>query len=443
MGSMGSVGSGPLTILPILPALPILQDTGTIMVQATRCAAVRHLPRQHAAYRTDEYLYHQLIPYIGNKRKLLPLLTEAFSRTGVATGVFADLFAGSGVVSRLAKRLGYRVVANDWEPYAHAVNTAYVASNHPPAFAPLGGVDAVFSRLNALPPVDGYIATHYCPVDDTCPDPLRERLFFTRRNGRQIDAMREQIATWQSAGLLGERELAFLLAPFVYAISYVSNTSGLFKGFHHGWGGATGTALYRILSDIRLSPPVTWDNGMANTCLRADAEMLAPSLECGIAYLDPPYNQHPYGSNYHLLNTLVLWDKPPVGRRISAGGGDKAAIRTDWRTERRSLFNYRAQAAGALERLIGTLRARRIVLSYGTEGIIPVEQVVRIAASRGSLQVLTQPYKRYRVSTQRYSARPYTVEYVLIVDCESARIGLSSDAAVERIESAGRLLADA
>ena len=47
-----------------------------------------------------------------------------------------------------------------------------------------------------------------------------------------------------------------------------SNTSGVFKGFHRGWGGRTGTALYRILGDLRLAPPVFWDNGQDNEAMR-------------------------------------------------------------------------------------------------------------------------------------------------------------------------------
>ena len=34
-----------------------------------------------------------------------------------------------------------------------------------------------------------------------------------------------------------------------------------------------------------------------------------------IAYLDPPYNQHAYGSNYHVLHSVSLWDKPAVPYR--------------------------------------------------------------------------------------------------------------------------------
>ena len=29
-----------------------------------------------------------------------------------------------------------------------------------------------------------------------------------------------------------------------------------------------------------------------------------------IAYLDPPYNQHPYGSNYFMLNLIASYKKP-------------------------------------------------------------------------------------------------------------------------------------
>jgi adenine-specific DNA-methyltransferase len=281
---------------------------------------VQHHPRRHAAVRTQDYLFSQLIPYIGNKRKLLPLIAEGIAHTGCAGGAFVDLFAGSTVVSRLAKTMGFRVLANDWEPYSHQIALGTVALNRPPAFEALGGPQAAFDLLNRLPPLEGYVATHLCPQSDEAPDVDNERLFFTRSNGMRIDAIREQIAAWDGAGLLSDGERAYLLAPLVYAVSYVSNTSGVFKGFHRGWGGKTGTALYRILSDLTLRPPVLHDSGADHLALREDAQALAPRLsealgsaglaEIGerpaVVYIDPPYNQHPYGSNYHVLNTVVL-----------------------------------------------------------------------------------------------------------------------------------------
>lgn len=370
-------------------------------------------------------MYHQLIPYLGNKRKLLPLIQKAIVRTGRPGGTFLDLFAGSGVVSRLAKTLGYRVVANDWEPYAEEINGAYVGCNAPPSFARLdpGGAEAAFAALNALAPVDGYVAGHLSPRDDDSVDPDVDRQFFTRWNGGRIDAMRRRIRVWEEEGRLDSAERAYLLAALLYAASYVSNTSGVFKGFHRGWGGATGTARYRILSQIRLVPPRTFDNRRGNLVLKLDAAELADGMaklvgECDVAYLDPPYNQHPYGANYHVLNTIALGDAPPVHPSIT-GRGDISAIRRDWRVLRRSAYNYRREATPALERLIFGLEARHILLSYSTDGLIPLESILDLACRRGRVEALTHRYKRYRVSAQRFSRRAFNVEFVLAIDCRA------------------------
>ena len=38
--------------------------------------------RRHSARTTDEYLFSQLVPYLGNKRRLLHLILEALESTG-------------------------------------------------------------------------------------------------------------------------------------------------------------------------------------------------------------------------------------------------------------------------------------------------------------------------------------------------------------------------
>ena len=175
----------------------------------------KHHPRRHAAVRTEEYLYSQLIPYIGNKRKLLPVIGRGIAATALVPGavsgaargggIFVDLFAGGTVVSRLAKTMGHRVIANDWEPYAATIAQATVALNRVPPFSRLGGVAAAFDFLNQLPPVEGYVTTHLCPRNDRRADPLRERMFFTHANGGRIDAIREQITRWERDGSITDR----------------------------------------------------------------------------------------------------------------------------------------------------------------------------------------------------------------------------------------------
>lgn len=363
------------------------------------------------------YLTDQLIPYIGNKRKLLGLIYRAILRTGVRSGTFFDAFAGSGVVSRLAKLAGYRVISNDWEPYSEAINATYIGANAPPPFVRLAGLENAIRTLNSLPGVSGYIATHYCPSDDENYDTDRERMFYTQQNGRRIDAIREQIKVWRDEEVIDDREEAVLLAPLIYQASYCSNTSGVFKGFHRGWGGATKTAWYRIRSYLTLGVPLFCDNALENLVFRADAAQVADEVECDIAYLDPPYNQHQYGANYHLLNTVALWDKPKLSPVISGNGGrDKAAIRLDWRTQRRSPYCYKSSAFDAFSGLVSRLNAKYILLSYSTDGLVPIEDVLQCLSERGDIDVVTSKYKRYRVSSQRPSPRPHTTEFVVIVD---------------------------
>ncbi len=182
--------------------------------------------RKHAASRTEDFVFNQLIPYIGNKRKLLDLIQQALRPTGEAHGkVFLDLFAGSGVVSRLAKTLGYRVIANDWEPYALPIQTCYIGCNRAPAFAAFGGYENAIEQLNALPPRVDWITEHLCPRDDEQYDVEKDRMFYMRKNGMRIDAIRHRIQQWRSRSLISATEEACLLAPLLYHACYARAVS--------------------------------------------------------------------------------------------------------------------------------------------------------------------------------------------------------------------------
>ncbi len=251
-----------------------------------------------------------------------------------------------------------------------------------------------------------------------------------RKNGLRIDAIREQIETWDREGNLTPPQKATLLAPLLYQACYNANTSGVFKGFHNGWGGQTGTALYRIKDDLRLRPALFHQGEHPCQVTRMDAQALAESMDGKtraktFTYLDPPYNQHPYGANYHVLNSIALWDKPELTPQIT-GHGTKAAIRTDWRTDRRSAYNYASEAAAAYEKLLQTLATPWIATSYSTDGTIPIRKMIEINHALGDVQILAQPYKRYRVSSQRFSPRPMTTELILLT-----RVGASPSQSIE------------
>jgi adenine-specific DNA-methyltransferase len=101
-----------------------------------------------------------------------------------------------------------------------------------------------------------------------------------------------------------------LLGPLLSEASVHANTAGVFKGFyknrHTGvgqFGGSGSDALTRILGRIVLEVPVLSLFECEYEVFQEDANALVHKLRgLDLAYIDPPYNQHPYGSNYFMLN---------------------------------------------------------------------------------------------------------------------------------------------
>ena len=365
-----------------------------------------------------EYLTSQLIPYIGNKRRLLPFLYRVFSglENLPEIPVFIDPFAGSGAVSRLAKAMGMAVRANDWEPYAEVLNGCHVALDERDIsglFSDRGGMDAVLGALNeGSGPFTPYISRHYAPVNTETADYRTERLFYTPENGRFIDRVRERIDRWYPD--MGP-ERTILLASLVYQAAVRSNTSGVFKACHKGFGGHGADALGRIMTGIRLQRPCLIDGRSRCSVHRLDAADFASRHPADICYLDPPYNTHQYGSNYHLLNTIALWDTPEVDNSRGPDGrlNAKAAIRKDW-TATRSPFCSKRTAADALGELLDAVDARHIVLSYNTEGIVPFEVIYDILERRGRVDIQVSDYTTYRGGRQSISRKVSNLEFLIV-----------------------------
>lgn len=375
-----------------------------------------------------DYVEKQLIAYLGNKRRLLPLILEGIKNTSYnikSDSKFLDLFAGTGVVSRLAKSLGFEVHCNDWEEYSYLINRAFVgldASILKNGFAQLGGIDTVLEYLNMIDdaqPQDRYISEYYCPADDDNPDILNERMFYSHANGLRIDGIRAQIAKWEKMGLLTEDENSLLLALLLYEASTRANTSGVFKGFHQGFGGTHKDALGRILKTIQLSKPVLLPG--KGYVYNEDSLTLSEKLRntrFGIVYMDPPYNQHQYGSNYHLLNTIARNDKPAINKNIIVNGKktNKSAIRTDW-TKTKSTFCYKSSAEADFKKLIDNINAEHLMISYSTDGIIPFDNILDILSAKGKMNIVSSEYTKYRGGKQALTTKTKNVEFVILVDC--------------------------
>jgi len=384
----------------------------------------------------ERYRSEGIIAYIGNKRRLLPLIGEALEAAsgGPLDGLrLADPFSGSGIVSRYARSRGMRVLANDWEPYARVLARAWlepVPEDIPRLFGGEQGLDEAVDAMNALPPPspeECYLARYYAPASDRIEDAdyRTERLFYTRGNALRLDAARnslERTAATSKIPLSGDdADLRFclLLAPILYAAATQVNTSGVFKAYHKGFGGHGRDALGRITRPIRFQSPVVVDREPGRV-LCGDANALADEgafADADAVYLDPPYNQHQYGSNYHLLNTLVRWDRIPEPLELDSTGRlrRKAAIRPDW-VRTRSAYCTRRGASDAFDGLLDALQAPALLVSYSTDGIIPFERLRRRCEAYGRLRILVRPYATYRGGRQSAARRDRNLEFIMIVE---------------------------
>ena len=206
----------------------------------------------------------------------------------------------------------------------------------------------------------------------------------------------------------------YLLAPLLSEASIHANTPGIFKGFYKDqtgigcFGGRNKNALSRILGKIELRAPIfSRFTGSWDMCC-TDANELARSIgSVDIAYLDPPYNQHPYGSNYFMLNLLTQYKAPKDISRVSG-------IPANWN---RSAYNSSRQVEATFSELIHSLKARFIVISYNDEGLLSPDLMMRILKSRGQVHQLKQSYQTFRGSRNLRNRRQKVQEQLFIVSC--------------------------
>ena len=361
-----------------------------------------------------DYLARQLITYIGNKRALLGQIGAAVEtvkrRLGKERLAAWDAFSGSGVVSRYLKGHSELLVSSDLEDYAAVIGRCYLENK---SAVDWPGLERVVGELNAR--VDeraagedgGFIAELYAPRDENR-IVEGERVFYTPANARRLDAYRQGIGDCPAEF----RDL--LLGPLLSAASVHSNTAGVFKGFYKDrrtgigqYGGTGADALSRIRGEIRLELPVLSNFEGEYRVFQGDANGLAREVKgLDLAYIDPPYNQHPYGSNYFMLNLLVNYRRPEAVSRVSG-------IPADWR---RSGYNVRAKAAGLLRQLLGEVDAPFLLVSFNDEGFVGRAEMAALLGKLGRVAVAEIPYNVFRGARNLRGRELMVREYLFLVE---------------------------
>jgi adenine-specific DNA-methyltransferase len=359
-----------------------------------------------------DFLSKQLITYIGNKRSLLDFIGNGvdivIKKLNKKKLDIIDVFSGSGVVSRYFKQYARKLYALDLEKYSEVINLCYLSNQSEVDSSLLKDTyNEVLYKLVNEPLDSGFITELYSPRNDKSIK-KGERVFYTSRNAQYLDTARKYIES------IDLKQKKYLLAPLLSEASIHANTSGVFKGFYKNsekgigqFGGNNQDALFRILGNIEIPFPVFSNFECEYTVFRGDSNQTVQNIsEVDIAYLDPPYNQHPYGSNYFMLNLIVDYQKPINTSTISG-------IPDDWN---RSEYNRSAHAFSQLKDIVDKIKAKYLLISFNSEGFITVEEMVEMLKKQGKLSVLETKYNTFRGSRNLNNREIHVKEYLYLLE---------------------------
>ena len=303
-----------------------------------------------------------MIKYLGSKRRLVPVLTRICQASGARTAL--DLFTGTTRVAQAFKAQGVHVNAVDSARYAHTFARTYIETDA--AATDTGALRAAVTHLNSLPGRPGYVTETFS----------HQARFFQPHNAARIDAVRDAI----DSEYAGSPLFPLLLTSLIEAADRVDSTTGVQMAYVKQWAPRSSNRL-----DLRV-PELLRGPGRA---IQGDAVAVAGGLgHFDLAYLDPPYNQHRYFTNYHVWETLVAWDAPE-----SYGVARKRVDARDPST--RSAFNSKRAMPAALASVVRSVDCDLLVLSYNDESWLELEELEAMCSIQGEVATLAFDSTRY------------------------------------------------
>ena len=328
------------------------------------------------------------IKYAGSKLKLLPQILSLAKR--VPARNVTDAFAGTTRVSQAFAQMGYDVVCNDRAIWSKTFANCYLRGkeNHK-------HYQTIIDHLNAVEPIDGWFTEHYGALPNggsaVHTDGLKKP--WQAHNTRKLDGIREEIDRLK----LSPDEKAVALTSLILALDQVDSTLGHFVSYLKEWSS-------RSYKNLNLKVPQICSGKGKHQVYRRDVFELCDLVETDLAYLDPPYGSNNekmppsrvrYASYYHLWTTVILNDKPDISgkalRRTDTSDQIAGSIFEEFRKNESGRF----LAVEAIDRLLSSVKANWVILSYSSGGRATATELNDVLSRHGTvLDAVELEYKK-------------------------------------------------
>lgn len=313
--------------------------------------------------------------YLGSKESLTEPIIQLLAEKNINQRelTFFDAFCGMGSVADALKTTYDHIIINDTLKCATTFTLGRLYANRC-TFERLGLDPFEFLNNNNSTRED-FIYTNYSPGGSN-------RMYFSAHNAGRIDYFRFQIESWKDENRISDEEYIYLLACLMESASDVSNTAGVYGAFLKHWDGRALKPIVfsRIDAANGNCPIVENHNGKI--------EDIVQDVDCDILYLDPPYTQNQYGTQYHLLETLILNDNPTISR--VTGSRPTGPMRSDWS----KMYHVHI----LFDKVIAETRAHHIILSYNNDGFMSkeyIESTLKRYGLENSYSCISLDYKKY------------------------------------------------
>lgn len=339
--------------------------------------------------------------YLGSKESIKGHIIQLLKSKGLLKEglTFFDAFCGMGSVSFAVKDY-YNIIINDilnsctTFTATRLLGKSVRFDNLP--FNP-------FTELNKDKTIEqGFFYKNYSPA-------CSERMYFTSENAGRIDFFRHKIQNWYDTQMIDKAQYICLLGCLLDAVSKVSNTAGVYGAYLKTWDSR---AHNRIAISPLTNDDLFNDHVPVNvTVYNNRIENIIKDVNCDILYLDPPYTQNQYGTQYHLLETLVLDDNPTISK--ITGSRPVTPLRSDW--------SKRYNCHILLDYILANTKAKYVLMSYNNDGFMSkdyIESIFKRYGKEDSFDCLTVDYKKY--NNKKCQGSKDHVEYLFFIEKKPA-----------------------
>lgn len=301
--------------------------------------------------------------YTGSKYKLTPWITNLLKKHCINCNSFFDVFGGTGVVTYSVLNMFNSFVINDFLYSNEIIYKAFFEQSYYDKDK-LNTILKEYNTISKKTIPDNYVSTNY------------GNKYFSYNDAKLIGFIRQDIENKFSNNIINNKEYYILLASLLYSFDKISNTVGHYEAFRKGKS-IPDRFIYLLIEPLNLKDKKI-------DIYRKDSNLLATTIKCDIAFIDPPYNSRQYSRFYHVMENIVKWDKPKL-KGIAMKPPEE------------NMSNYcRSSAPKVFTDLIEKLNAKYIVVTYNntyhsksssSKNKITLEEIQNILKKKGKTTI--------------------------------------------------------